>query len=369
MSGAADIENRRSLERWLEDRPREDAVIIAHRAAMRVLPVLTDWLIEFGKGDLTELPVLRCLLASMVAGKRPSYETKSATADAITGSVVVATEVENAIADAAASAAAAAARASIRSKARIATRPAVRHAFFATDHAVALKCSRADAQGIEFGETPHSQPLWHDEPNPLDEQWQTTRRTWASRGPGWQFWIDWYEDALGGREPNWEMLRDIALIAPETWDAGPDALNAEIMRITEKHSLLEEIRALKAERARLVENAAAPAHRGHNEPPELIEAPVEVARELTVVWTSLDEAERELEKAQPDLSRLQRIANALKAAVGQVAAYCGKVGDRAVMAGAGAFGTGAGTLLLDHFFTSGRLMDFATRLLQFAVGG
>ncbi|MCE2739727.1 MAG: hypothetical protein LW703_15535, partial [Rhodobacter sp.] len=70
----ADIKDKETLEAWLTGRSREDAICIAHRAAMRVAPLFwirlgENWARE---GDLTALMSLRLLLISGVARKYPS---------------------------------------------------------------------------------------------------------------------------------------------------------------------------------------------------------------------------------------------------------------------------------------------------------
>ena len=67
MVEIADIKDRQSLEAWLKEQPRESAVALTHRAAMRVLPLYWDWVqndAKARKGDLTALPVLWASLIS-----------------------------------------------------------------------------------------------------------------------------------------------------------------------------------------------------------------------------------------------------------------------------------------------------------------
>jgi len=80
MVDISDIGDRDSLRAWLNERPealrQKEAVTIAHRAAMRVLPIYSE--AASHKADLTEIPILRANLISGVAGKMPTPEIKRA---------------------------------------------------------------------------------------------------------------------------------------------------------------------------------------------------------------------------------------------------------------------------------------------------
>ncbi|MBL1437891.1 MAG: hypothetical protein COB08_017040, partial [Rhodobacteraceae bacterium] len=71
------IVDRESLQAWLKTRPQRDSVIIAHRAAMRMLPIYWDWVQNSKnarKRDLTALSVLRSSLISGVVANCPTPE-------------------------------------------------------------------------------------------------------------------------------------------------------------------------------------------------------------------------------------------------------------------------------------------------------
>ncbi|MGB3314353.1 MAG: hypothetical protein WBB85_08065, partial [Albidovulum sp.] len=61
MVKASEIRDWESLGQWLSGRSRDDAVLVAQRAACRVLPLWGASMDEAWakKGDLTALPVLR----------------------------------------------------------------------------------------------------------------------------------------------------------------------------------------------------------------------------------------------------------------------------------------------------------------------
>lgn len=45
------------------------------------------------------------------------------------------------------------------------------------------------------------------------------------------FWLEWYQGFLDGKLVDWELQRRVALIDDAIWDAGPEAVAAEIKRI------------------------------------------------------------------------------------------------------------------------------------------
>ncbi|WP_185804891.1 hypothetical protein [Pontivivens nitratireducens] len=77
-------------------------------------------------------------------------------------------------------------------------------------------------------------PLWPQGYNPLQAEWAAFRAQLEQR-PGYTFWIDWYDGLLQGRAQNWDMLRDIALIAPDVWDEGAEAVAVEIAKIEARY--------------------------------------------------------------------------------------------------------------------------------------
>jgi hypothetical protein len=62
-----------SLEDWLNTRPKADAITIAYRAALRVLPLIA------AEDEANTFHVLRCVLTSFVAQVYPK-EVRSAAA-------------------------------------------------------------------------------------------------------------------------------------------------------------------------------------------------------------------------------------------------------------------------------------------------
>lgn len=157
------------------------------------------------------------------------------------------------------------------------------------------------------------------------DQWLGIKR--KAIEPEWNFWIKWYQDAIDGVEPNWDLLERIALIDNAIWDAGPKAVAAEIEKIEKQFELLREVRAVKASAAEVKAVAATVAQRSHNHPPELVDAESNLSERITLIWDVLDEAETELEKSHPEPSRLRAIADKLLELVIATTKYCASLAD------------------------------------------
>lgn len=104
-------------------------------------------------------------------------------------------------------------------------------------HAV-ISAAAADAVTIEAGaadDTLLTSPLW---PQEAPDWWQVGwSRCQAALevDPAYAFWLRWYQAVLDGAPQNWEMLREIALIAPEDWDAGPERVAERIAEIEARY--------------------------------------------------------------------------------------------------------------------------------------
>lgn len=230
------VSDRGSLERWLSGKPREVAVAIAVRAALRVFPCVIideDHQISnvLGLAFITE----RALLVASVA---PVSSTKKI--GRIPAFVATTSSANNYAAKAAADAAFAVYVAIVADAASAAVANA------ATAYAYATGNSAADAFWIDVSndltafengidaksvlEFPLWQNRWKPE-IPLAKQWTKIWKHLDAHPLDWSFWIDWYQGILDGRPQNWEMLEEIALIDPEDWDKGAEHVNGLISGI------------------------------------------------------------------------------------------------------------------------------------------
>lgn len=352
MSDHIQITDRESLEAWLNTRTREDSVIIAHRAAMRVAPV---WIAALAMGeaptpDLTAAPLMRLNLIAGVGAKRPGIEIRPVSAARAAVTASVSSEAGEAASAASAVAAASYADSAIASAARAAVSAAE-----AADAEAVWKSIENDARSMPSNEALAKLPLWPSS-NPLEDLW-TASVPILRDTPGGAFWIDWYQRALDGRPQNWDLLRDVALIEDSVWQAGGVALGERIAREVERHRLLEEVRRLREGLAEArLRTAAVPDDgpdggdrpgMGHNQPPEALDGySDEVSTQVEVIAKELANAEAELAKPDSSPSALRRLGQGLLNAATAVLGYSAKLADQAAQAAAKKLGEQAVTWAL-----------------------
>lgn len=265
----SEIVDEASFKRWLDALPRGTeaereearrwAVTLAHRAAMRVLPVFWEWSVVQTNRKQTVLPVFRANLTSSLSLAMPLFPAPTLLE---VERAAYPDEAISAGAFNAYSAGIAAAKA-LSSTSKPGPNMVDAHfAFSASETALKAIFSfvtkalgpayfwsgvRTDATALVAGKDPYLFPLWPAE-NPLAAQWSTISTHPSTQTPGWRFWIDWYDRALTGQPQDWKLLEKVALIDPKDWDKGEDHVNALIQKIIRDHrppppKLTPEIRA------------------------------------------------------------------------------------------------------------------------------
>lgn len=221
---ADEIKDRDDLEQWLmampEDQGLQAARLIAHRAALRLLPSWAQYCATTTKTDLKAVPVFWCHLLSAVRVGDATVQIETfAAASAATATAGSATAVVAFAAAYAAGSAAAAQASSFAGAAGAAA--AAAHAVAFADHSTARASSFADAVALERGFDLRSLPLWPDGADPFAETWTDAAPLFA-RHPAWAVLTDLYENALHGRPQNLPLLIDLAQKDKDLW-TGPDA--------------------------------------------------------------------------------------------------------------------------------------------------
>ena len=240
-----DIKDHESLIGWLEAFPgtdqekRQAVIFIAARAAARVLSLAWEFHVyqtAERKADFSAFPILGSVLISGVAAKMPTLDVRAFADGVVVGSSMVSVE-EFSVHSAAFAAVNVLYAAYNIDSAGI-------DAFLAAETAEAAANSvaaatiwnniRKDCAQVEKHDDANrfsvfAGGLWDGDENPLSKDWAKLKsKLGAETDVDWSFWINWYDDLLQGREPNWDMLHEVATSRAIDWSAPNAEVNAAI---------------------------------------------------------------------------------------------------------------------------------------------
>ncbi|MEM7427021.1 MAG: hypothetical protein AAF441_13070 [Pseudomonadota bacterium] len=246
-----------AVRKWFEGQPKETAVVMAVRAALRAAPLLEQ---SFGGKRTTEetgadiiLPLMRGMALPWAAAKIPArgkeFRAAATTTSLASGAANAATAAIATIAAYSATAAyfTAATGTAVDATAASATaayaadaNAAIAIATKATAYAGAVTYSTAREAEYSLRGTSAADvaglPLWPDSPPwEVMEDWARLKTELMRLGQGWEVWTDWYEARLYGVPINEELETARVLIAEEIWEQGPEVVNAEIQRLIDLH--------------------------------------------------------------------------------------------------------------------------------------
>ena len=241
-----EFRDRDALQEWLKTQPREVSVIIAARAALRVLPLAATELPAKEAGRFTALisALFRATALSRVAGKYPTRAKELFAGNAATAARLAADDsvfdfAAAAFRIASRTAVAAADAVDLPSDVYVAWDVALHAAFAAevagfsaaaaVDVAAAWAPLSIDANFLEAGGTvadladrrlwPGPTPSW------AAELWAKLLAAFP-QGEDWDVWGRWYHERLVGARSRGEAYELVFATVPEkVWDIGPAAAN------------------------------------------------------------------------------------------------------------------------------------------------
>jgi hypothetical protein len=220
MVTADEIRDEKSLMAWLKSRPREDALVIAVRAALRVAPfeLLQSRHVD-SFGDLTAVQLFRALIISQVAARRSNISIMEAAwrADAYVRSAR--TQAAGAGSDVI--------RAAANDVAFASATDAVVSATRAVENDEDIwKEVRRDADLLASGQDPLVRPLWEAEPPAwFSGTYSEMQHTWGFvESEDWSLFLRWWDGILSGEQVDWALQEKVALIPNEVWEQGPGAV-------------------------------------------------------------------------------------------------------------------------------------------------
>lgn len=263
------------LEKLVLAQPKGVGVAIAHRAAMRVLPLATD-LHDEATAPKVALASMRACLTSGVVVLRRSKELSHAInfADdvAYNASKLLRGDVYQQAIDATTAACEAVSYSRGLGSAMDQSRDqeAVHHSqssYWADIIQIATRAAGLskdflldgpnDELAVVSGAKDPAEKLMHSRNDtlepfaPIIARAQDPRNALRGSGP-WNFWAKWYARAMVGDPLPWGLQEQVALIPNDIWDAGPEAVAERIQTIEyDYHGIKLDEEAAKAEIARL----------------------------------------------------------------------------------------------------------------------
>ncbi|WOI33610.1 hypothetical protein R1T40_02335 [Tritonibacter scottomollicae] len=329
------VRDRESFEAWLEtlseDRRKTSAVALASRAALRGLPANLMSFVSAPQNETgaSSLYLFRMLLASIVFARTSSDKAKLAAYSACVDAPLDTAEVcagRTAYADGLASSAAAVDAVFLKDTTATAAARTSLHSDLAK--------LKNDAEILEA-------PLWDSAPNTERQEraWDVIRDRMKTH-TGFGFWIRWYDGILAGRsltqdwQSHWQLMHDIALIAPEDWNSGADRVAEVIDLISQKHALKRDAAVIKRALENEIFNAETLGLHRDNLPDDLPPSRVVQYRaQLREVQEELEAVEAALEPPVPDAEVLEEATWRLHAAWERFKAICTAIGIATALGG------------------------------------
>lgn len=300
----------------------DEALVLAARSALRVLPMATArgaspddmHLLQMFRAAIMHAPGLVLPSAHARDLARGAAMSVAGVADALARPGLAARQVCAAVNGLARSAALHEARIVTSKGVADAAADAIEAAIAAIpDAAGAHDADRGMRDPLAPARAVFDRPLWPDRPGMPDapaRAWQAMQVTLSGDAEVWRVWRDWYQGYLDGAPMDWELQAAIALIPDETWAEGPAAVAGAIAERKARHRTGAAIAEMEAE----IRQAGASRHGiGGNNPPEPLEDDASaLPPDLMVAWEPLQTLKAETRKPAAHRDTVHRAVAALR---------------------------------------------------------
>lgn len=245
-----DVTDRKQFTAWLNTQPREVAVLIAARAALRMLPAQEEYLTWSSRRSEADssvtLSAFRAAATGWVAGMWPAHAVALRAAGRSASSAITETElrlrkhVPTAIGIRAAEATQASMNLAALTAFAVAAPDSANASAYAANvapvvYSAATVTLEEEIQGVIAGHS-LAGALWQG--NVADWvllSWNRIKSLLLGLDEDWEVWTDWYEARLRGDPANEALEVARVLIPDDIWKQGPKILNAKIKRLIEEH--------------------------------------------------------------------------------------------------------------------------------------
>jgi hypothetical protein len=266
-----EIFNQEDLERWFYKRPREWALVIAVRAALRLVAMLAT---ELGPRDggarevgrHLVLPAFRSMALSWFAAAFPEHSADLRDSASVSGRAANLAAFKsdfNSVAYAAFESTEVLINSGISADDMansVVAAVGIDDLEFWRGLSVDLTELSANVGSMECAIDLAQAPLWYiGAPDRVAENWLKLKRALLALDEDWEVWTDWYEARLRGGPAIEELELARVMIADKIWRQGPKVVNAHIKELIARYTRHSEPalkpRATRAELAEVVSPA------------------------------------------------------------------------------------------------------------------
>ena len=166
---------------------------------------------------------------------------------------------------------------------------------------------------------------------------------------------------------DWDLQLQVALIADEFWDAGPEAVAKETERIRVKFDLEQEVKFLKEQLISLKQVTTTSQIGDNGGPPLNDPDDVTFQTDLSQIWRRVEELENEIDNSTPSTDKLNALAASFQIFFVRAAKYLGAKADIIINKGCETIGATGTKALIAYFTVAAAAQNEAVHSLPKAI--